>query len=138
MELSKEIQVILVAAASGAGTAAVQSTVVDTANFEGVMFVGSIATANVGNFVSAQMGVVSGTVTTDLLGTKNVLTVNGDSFMVDISQPRQRFVRVTVTRTVSTAAGEIYAILYGPRIRPTTQGATIRLESFVAPAAGTA
>lgn len=140
MELSKNCRVVMVKAAQTTGTVAVVTDVVDTAGYEGVMFVGSIATANAGNFVTAQQGMVAdGSASADLLGSKNVIANNGDSFLLDVYKPRERFVKATITRAgTTTVTGDVYAILYGPRVVPTTHGATIRRESFVSPAEGVA
>lgn len=140
MELSKNCRVVMVKAAQTTGTVAVVTDVVDTAGYEGVMFVGSIATANAGNFVTAQQGMVAdGSASADLLGSKNVIANNGDSFLLDVYKPRERFVKATITRAgATTVTGDVYAILYGPRVVPTTHGATISRESFVSPAEGVA
>lgn len=140
MNLSKNTKLILVKAASAAGTSAVTTDTIDTQGFEGVMIFGSIATVNAGNYAKARQGAASDMSDgADLEGTKNVPGDNGDSFLIDITRPRERYVDVVVTRGVSTALGEIYALLYGPvRKAPTTQGATIDAETFASPAEGTA
>jgi hypothetical protein len=137
---SKETKLVLVKAAQSSAGTAVVSDVVDMSGFEGVMFFGSIATANAGNFATVQTGVVSGTVATDVAGSKNVPGTNGHSFLIDIFKPRKRYLKVTVTRAgADTATGDIYALLYGPRIHPVaSQGSTIAAESHVSPADGTA
>jgi len=140
MELSKNCRVVMVKAAQASAGTAVVTDVIDTAGYQGVMFVGSIATANAGNFVSAQQGMVAdGTASADLLGSKNVIATNGHSFLLDIYKPRERYVKATITRAgADTVTGDVYAILYGPRLAPTTHGATISRETFVSPAEGVA
>lgn len=140
MQFSKSHKLIKVkAGAASAGTALV-SDVVDTAGFEGVCFFGSIATANAGNYASVQQGLVAdGSASADLAGTKVVPTADADTFMIDIAHPRERYVKCTVVRAgADTVTGDVYAVLYGARKEPVTQGATIDMEAHVAPAEGTA
>ena len=102
-------------------------------------FVGSLATANAGNFASVEQGDdASLTDGADLAGTKNVPGDNGDSFLIDIYKPTDRYVRCNITRGVSTATGDLYAILYNGRKPPVSHGSTIDAEYFVSPAEGTA
>jgi hypothetical protein len=139
MEMSKMTRLTLVAAAAGAATTAVVSTAIDMANFEGVMFFGNVATGAANNIVKAQQGLLAdGSDAADLTGTANAITANNNQFLVDIYRPRERYVRVSLARGTSTASGEIYALQYGPRVQPTTQASTVKLESFVSPAEGTA
>lgn len=140
MQLLKEVKITKVKAGQTSGTTAVVTDVIDMANFEGVVFVGSIATANAGNFVSVQQGMVAdGSASADLLGTKVVTGDDADSFAVDVCKPTERYVKATITRTAATITGDVYAIQYGPRISPVaSQGATIDAESHVSPAEGTA
>lgn len=140
MQLSKETKLTKIKSGQTTAGTAVVSDVIDMAGFEGVLFFGSIATVNAGNFASVQTGDVSGTVTTDLAGTKVVPGTNANSFEIDIYRPRNRYLKVTVTRAgADTVTGDIYALQYGPRIHPVAaQGATIDAEAHVSPAAGTA
>lgn len=139
-QISKETKLTRIKAGQASAGTAVVSDEIDMAGFEGVIIFGSIATANAGNFVTVQTGTVSGTVTTDVAGTKNVPGTNGYSFAVDIYKPVNRFLKATITRAgADTATGDVYALQYGPRIHPVaSQGTTISMESHVSPAAGTA
>lgn len=138
MNLSKNVKVTLVKAGQVTGTSAVDSDAVDMSGFEGVMFVGSITTANAGNFANAAQGNTSGGTFDDLAGTKVVPGDNGDSFMIDVYRPTDRWVRCEVTRGATTVTGDIYAIQYGARVLPTSHGATIDAETHISPAEGTA
>jgi hypothetical protein len=140
MNLSKNVKVVLAKAGAGSAGTAVTSDAIDTQGFEGCMFVGSIATANAGNFAKVQQSSDNGADTyADLEGTKVVPGDNGDSFMIDVYRPRERYLKCLVTRAgADTATGDIYAILYGPAKAPTSHGATIDAETHVSPAEGTA
>lgn len=138
-QFAKDCKVVLAKATQTAGTSAVASDIIDTANFDGVCFIGSLATANAGNFASVEQGDdASLTDGADLAGTKNVPGDNGDSFLIDIYKPTDRYVRCNITRGVSTATGDIYAVLYNGRKPPVSHGSTIDAEYFVSPAEGTA
>jgi hypothetical protein len=133
-------KVILAKAAQTAGTSEVLSDVIDRDGFAAVAFVGSIGTANAGNYAKVLQGAASDMADgADLAGTKVVTGDNGDSFLIDVYQPVERYVRVSVTRTASTVTGDIYAVLYNPERKPVAaQGATIDSEFHQSPAEGTA
>jgi len=141
MQLSKNTKLTKVAAAAVSAGTAVTSDAVDMQGFEGVMFFGSIATANAGNFAKARQDSASNMgAAADLEGTKNVTGDDADSFLIDVYRPRERYVDCQVVRAgANTATGDIYALQYGPlRKAPTSQGATVDAEAHVSPAEGTA
>lgn len=141
MNLNKHVKVVLAKAGQADGTSAVNSDVIDTAGFEGVMFVGSIATANAGNFGKVQQGAAANlSDAADLEGTKVAPGDNGDSFLIDVYRPRERYVRCVVTRGASTVTGDLYALLYGAHKLPVSHGSssTIDAETHASPAEGTA
>lgn len=140
MNLTKNCKVTLVKGPQGSAGTAVTSDEVDMEGFEGVVFVGSIATVNAANFAKAQQDTATGMGSAaDLEGTKVVPGDDGDSFMIDIYRPRERFLRVVIDRGgTNTATGDIYAIQYGARKAPVSHGATIDSEVHVSPAEGTA
>ncbi len=138
MNLSKNISVQKVKALTATGGTAVNSASVDMEGYEGVVFFGTMATANAGNSVN---GAQSGDNSTfiDLAGTKVVPGDNNDVFMLDIYKPTKRYVRLEVVRAgADTVLGEIYALLYGPRVKPVSHGADIDSELHASPAEGTA
>lgn len=136
MNLTKNVKVIQVKAPETAATTAVNSDAVDTTGFEGVVFMGSIAVANAGNYGEVQQGDTTSPATA-LAGTKVVTAANNNSFVIDVYRPSKRYVRCVVTRTASSATGALYAVLYGAAKAPTTQGAGIDAELHVSPAEGT-
>jgi hypothetical protein len=139
MNLSKNVKVILIEAAASSGTTDLESDVVDTAGFEGCVFVGSIATANAANYAKVQQCDTSDGSFADLEGTKLVTGDNGDSYLIDVYRPRERYLKLYVERGgAATVTGDVYAILYGPRVAPTSHGSTIDAETHVSPAEGTA
>lgn len=137
----KNIKITLVeAGATSAGTE-LTSDSVDMEGFDGVMFVGSIATANAGNYGKAAQSSDDGVADafSDLEGSKNVPGTNGHSFLIDIYKPLKRYVRCAVIRAgANTVTGDIYAIQYCAAKAPISQGATINGELHISPAEGTA
>jgi hypothetical protein len=125
--------------ASSAGTTITTDTI-DTQGFEGVMIFGEIETSNAGNYAKARQGAQSDMSDgADLEDTKNVPGDDGDSFLIDIYRPQERYVDVQVVRGgANTAVGTIYALLYNPRKGPVDQGDTIDRETHASPDEGTA
>lgn len=138
---SENCKIILAKAAQSAGTDAVESDVIDMAGFEGVLFLTRFATANAGNYIKAQQDTAAnGATMADLAGTKVASGTSDEAVYLDINRPQERYLRLHVTRTASSALGEIWAILYGPKKAPHTHNVTGTLtgEAHVSPAEGTA
>lgn len=141
MNLSKKTKLTLVKASQISGGTAVNSDSVDMSGWEGVMFFGSITTANAANFANLAQSSDDGGADAfaDLAGTKVVPGDNGDSFLIDCFRPRERYVRCEIDRGgAATVTGDIYALQYGPKKLPTSQGTTIDAEQHTSPAEGTA
>ena len=139
MNLSAHTKLTLVKVGLATGTTAVNSDAIDMEGFEGVMFFGTLTTANAGNSANIAQATTSGGTYADLAGTKIVPGDNGDSFMIDVYRPRERFVRCELDRSGATPiTGDIYALQYGAAVKPTSHGATIDAELHVSPAEGTA
>ena len=122
MNLSKNVKVVFVKAGQSAGTDPVNSTAVDLSGYEGVMFFGTIAVANDGNYLQVEQGAVSDFSTKSVLdGAKMAVGSNGDVAFVDVYRPQEKlgkYLRASIVRGASTATGCIYAILYNGRVKP--------------------
>lgn len=139
MNLSKNSKLILVKAGQATGTTTITTDTIDTQGYQGVMIFGSISTVNAGNYAKARQGQASDmSDAADLEGTKVVPGTDGNSFLIDIQRPRERYVNVQVVRGATTVLGDIYALLYGARKAPTSQGATVDAETWASPPEGTA
>ena len=126
MNLSKNVKITKVAVAAVSAGTAVNGSAVDMAGFDGVLFMTTIATANAGNFLKVQQDsdVALGTVA-DLAGSAVVATANAEVVFVDCYQPAERYVRPVVIRAgANTAVGDIYAIQYEGRVKPTDNDIT--------------
>jgi hypothetical protein len=134
MNLSQGVKITKVAAAGASAGTAVNSSSVDMSGFEGVIFIGSLATANAGNSaVAAQSS--DNSAFADLSGASVVTGDDADSFLIDVYRPRERYVRVELDRSgANTAYGDIYAVQYKAAKSPTTHGATIDSVLAISPA----
>jgi hypothetical protein len=141
LNLSNGVKITKAKAASATATTAVNSDVIDMAGYEGVLFATAIATANAGNFIKVQQGdAADGSDAADLEGSKVVATADGQTVWADLYRPTKRYVRLVVTRGVTTVVGEIYALQYESRKQVVNNNVagTIIGELMVSPNQGTA
>lgn len=117
------------------------STIVDMAGFDGVMFVTTItdsvatgvATLTVeGNTANSDTGMAA------LTGASAAKTcavnddINGTLLIVDVFKPVKRYIQgVRTSATANIAFGEIHAIRYHAGNRPVVQGATVSTATAV-------
>lgn len=136
MELAKNIKIIRVGAAvAAASNIDDNSSRIDMANWEGVVFFGAIndsVATGVAALTAEQNTSDSDTGMAALAGAVADLTcavnddLNGKVLEVAVHQPRERYVQaVRSSTTANIAFGELYALLYGPRKLPITDDATI-------------
>lgn len=142
MQLSNGVKIVKVQDHTTAGTSTVTSDAVDTAGYEGCMFITSLGTAAANNTAKAQQSSDDGSTDSyaDLEGTSVASGSSDEDVWVDVYKPRERYLKLVVARGTSSTLESIYAILYGPRVMPvdnTTTG-TIVGEAHVSPAEGTA
>lgn len=136
MELINDVKVVLVKAGQTSAGTKVESDVVDVSGYDGVTFVGSIATHNAGNFMEVEQSDASDLSNPEILaGSRTPAGTNGYSPLIDVYRPLKRYLRATITRAgANTATGDIYAILYHARKKPVSHGATIVAVPLVSPA----
>ena len=130
--LSKDVLCTQVNAAAVSAGTAVNTASVDMQGYTGCIFVCKIATANAGNsMVVAQSANDSSFA--DLAGASVVVGTNGDVAILDVAKPGDRYLRAEFDRSgLDTALGEVWAIQYGARKRPTTPAATTDVSLSVA------
>lgn len=141
MNLSKNVKVTKVSAAVATATSAVNCSAVDMQGFEGVMFVASIGSANVGNGIKVQQGQQSGMGdAADLAGTQVLSDGTQTDLVVDVNQPQERYVRPVIIRAGATTTVEAaWAIQYGPRSKPVSNATAAQaVETHLSPDEGTA
>lgn len=130
--------------AGAAATTDITSDAVDTAGFDGVLFIVSFGTITSGaaTSIKVQQCDTSGGSYADLEGTAQTVADTNDNktFIVDVFRPREQFLKLVVDRgTQNAVVGSIIAIKYNASQRPVTQHTnTVGNEAFNWPAEGTA
>jgi hypothetical protein len=128
------ISVVVSADAVAAGTGDTQSgTGVDTSGYDGVLFIANItgALSTAVGTLQAQESADNATWGAALANTAaytngSGATVNKSALVLDVYQPKSRYVRPQLVRaTANLAISSITAILYRARSLPTAQGTTV-------------
>lgn len=115
------VKITLAKAAQGSDTSDVVSDLVDMRGYSGVVFLGTIASENEGNYLKVQQGDESdGSDMTDLEDTSVVADGNGGVVASDVYRPTKRYVRGVIVRGSATATGAIYALRHQPSSVPVT------------------
>ena len=142
MNLSRHVK-ITSALDYASGTASRNGATLDMANWEGVLMLvkhATIAAGAVGD-IHAESGAASNmSDAADLTGTAQVIADDDDdqTWVIDLYRPRERYVRVVVTKDASNAQAEtaLY-IQYSGRKLPVTDMGADEYEMHVSPAEGT-
>ncbi len=139
--LSDSVKITKVQDHTIAGTSAVTSDIIDMSGYAGVLFLTSFGTAAANNTIKAQQDTdAAGGTMADLLGTSVASGTSDEDVWIDLTSPRERYVRVVVARGTSSTLESVWAIQYGATAEPVdnvTSG-TIIGEAHLAPAEGTA
>jgi hypothetical protein len=127
-QLSKNTLPVLVITptAGAAGTADIESTIVDTAGYGGVQFVIQLGAITSGAVTSAYVqqntaNSTSGMAT--LAGTTATIADDDDGqyVVIDVARPAERYVRLVVDRgTQNAVVAAAHAYLYNPSVAPVT------------------
>lgn len=145
LSLNADFRVSVNATAAGTGDT-INGTAIDMAGWEGILLIysfGAITTSAV-TTIKAQGGAASdGSDGADLLGTAQSIADTDDNkiAMVDIFNPKQRYIRPVITRATANAViNNVIAILYRGDITPAAAHSTaVRVaERFNSPPTGTA
>lgn len=140
--LTNQVKITKVADPSTASTASVNTSILDMAGYEGVLFFSSLGTANAGNLIKVQQDAANSTASmADLTGTSVASGTSDEDVWVDVYRPEKRYVRAQIVRAgASSTLGDVWALQYNPRTLPvdnTTSG-TITGEQHLRPLEGTA
>ena len=140
MQLSNHVKITKVSDHSAAATSAVNSTGVDMAGYEGVLFITSFGTAAADNTVNAAKGLTLGGTYDDLLGSSVASGTSDEDVWIDVYRPIDRFVRLEAARGTSSTLESIWAVQYGARKLPVDNvvSGTVIGEAHTSPAEGTA
>jgi hypothetical protein len=140
MNLLKDIKITVVEAAAAAGTSALTTDVLDMSGYEGVMFVamlGDVTDTSVltltakGNSANSTSSPTPVTQKASDAFTASATSADSKVIVVDVYKPTLRYVFAELTRaTANAVVGGIIAIQYCPRVKPTTQDATVIASAF--------
>lgn len=134
-------KLIKVADHSAASTASVTSSIVDTAGYDGVVFFTSFGTANASNTIKVQQHTANQTTgMEDLAGTSVTSGTSDEDVIVEVYQPRDRYLQVVAARGASSTLESVWAILYNgtPGLAGNSVSGTQIAELHASPAEGTA
>lgn len=126
-----------------AGTTDVETSILDMAGFEWIVFITSFGTAAADNLIKVQQddANASGGMA-DLLGTGLVTgaSPSNEDVKAEVYRPTKRYVRAIAVVDTSSTVESIWAIQGGARILPVTNSTsgTDVAETTVSPAEGTA
>jgi|GEM_PF-663428 len=134
-QLNENVEVAYVGAAvSNASSTDSNSTRLDMQGWDGVLFVTTITdstSTGVATLKVEQNTSDSDTGMAQITGASASVTcatnddINGKILIVDVREPRQRYVQgVRTSATANIAFGEIHAIRYGPRLAPAALSST--------------
>lgn len=144
LNASKEVKLLtaITPTAGAAGASAISGTGLDMSAFESVLMVcrfGAITTGAVTS-IKAQQSEDNSSFA-DLEGTGQTVADTDDDliFYIDLIKPRERYVRLAVSRATQNAVvAEAHYVQYGAMKQPTTQPTGVNGETHVSPAEGTA
>ena len=134
-------KLVKVADHSASSTDAVNSSIVDTAGYEGVVFFTSFGTANATNSIKVQTSATNATDNmADVAGTSTVSGSSDEDVIVEVCKPPERYARAVITRGAASTCESIWCALYGQgaQISNNSVSGTQKAEVHGAPALGTA
>lgn len=140
MNLSTDVKVTKVHAYESTAAATHYSDILDMSGYEGVVFIASMGSAAADIGVNAQQDTdPAGGTMADLAGTKILSDATQKNFVLDLYRPTERYVRLAVLRGTTSTIEAIWAIQYGPRLKPVDNTTAAQAtEVHASPAEGTA
>ncbi len=137
MNLTTSTKVTLVQAplATGSASTGLMSSVIDTQNHHGCMFVGTLGTAATTDLATLAVYESSASAGTyaALSGMTASSSANEDDkvFIVDVSKPCKRYLKARLVRTANVEYGGTVAIQYEPDSKPTTHASSTLASAAV-------
>jgi hypothetical protein len=136
MNLSKTVKPIRIMNAQAAGTANVNSSVIDMQGFEGAVFIlsfGTITATAVSGLKLQQGDKADGSDMADIAGTALAMADTGSNKVLvsDLYKPQKRYVRLVATRgTANAVIDSAIAIQYEARITPPALDSSVYAAEF--------
>lgn len=136
-QLLTNVKITKVLAAATSAATPVTSAIVDMQDYEGLVFVCAMVSGNVSNYLSVIDGNQSNL--SDALpvsGLQAAAVSDGCTVAVEIDNPQKRYHAAVVNRAVGTVVGDMYAIQFSGKRRPTNNNilGVITAAMAVAPA----
>lgn len=129
---------ITVEAPTATGTTTIDSTILNMAGYEGVIWIARLGSPAANNNIRAQQDIVVGFgAAADLQGTL-VNSASNNVHVLDLKRPQEQFVRCRVTRGTTTTIDTLVAIQYNPASLAVAQAASVTMEQWLSPPEGTA
>jgi hypothetical protein len=120
----------------GAAISAVDSTIIDTLGYEGVMFIVRLGTASDANTIRVQQdadptGATMADLPVTILG-----SATANTLVLTVARPTKRYVRCHVARRMSSTIDGMFGILYGASSLPAVQPMTVAVATHISPEEG--
>lgn len=132
------VEVSRVLAAVATGTTEQFTSIVDSANCDGVMFIVGLGSPAANNVVRAQQDTdVAGATMADLEGSGKA-SASSNCIVIDVGLPVERYVRAGIVRGTTTTIEAVFAVKYNKAKTPTTQPSGTLGKAVVGAAEGTA
>jgi hypothetical protein len=111
--LSENVKITKVNDVAASANTDLNSGIVDMAGFDGVLFLTSLGTAAANNTLHVETGDLANMDdAADIAGSELGVGSSDEDLWVDVMRPRERYVRVVVTRGTATTVENIWAIQY--------------------------
>ena len=138
MGMLHDVKITTIASVAAGTSTITQGTGIDMAGYDGALFIVRLGTPATGNLLKVQQcDTVAGTYA-DLANSSVGGGASDNPLILDISRPKEQFLKYVVTRGTSSTIDIAMVIQYNARIKPITQpGATVG-ETTVSPSEGTA
>lgn len=134
-----EVSRLRTEAPTATGTTTIDSAEVDMAGWDGVCFIVRLGSPATNNNIRAQQDTATGMASAaDIEGTLVGNHATNNPLILDLKRPRERFVRVRVTRGTTTTIDTLVAIQYRGRSSNFSQPSGTMLEQHTDKAEGTA
>ena len=140
MNLLNDVKIIRVENSAVAGTSELVTDVVDTIGFDSIVWIAALGDVTSGsvltltgktNSASSVSSPSPVTLTETATFTAGASDADNKIMLLDIHQPRQRYVFASLTRTTQNAVVDgIFAILYNAHERPITEDASILVSTL--------
>lgn len=129
---------ITTVAPTATGTSTITGSALDMAGFDSATFIIRLGSPATNNNIRVTQCDTSGGSYADLTGTLVGNNATDNPLIVEVSRPREQFLKYVVTRGTTTTIDAVTIIQHRSRTRPVTQPSGTQIERYASPAEGTA